>query len=75
MVLDKVLSITGLDWRELVAKGISRLSDELDSEKMVFEVMSDGVRISIVCDEEEKREAADLWENYVRKELEPEGKQ
>jgi hypothetical protein len=70
MVLDRVMSVTGLDWRELVAKGIARLSEELDSEKMVFEVMSDGVRISIVCSEGEKREAADLWENYVRPELE-----
>jgi hypothetical protein len=70
MVTDKILSVTGLSWKELVGKGFARLSQELDSDKVIFEVMEDGVRISIVCDEEERKMAANLWEENVKPEME-----
>lgn len=68
-VLDRALSVTGLSWQELVAKGVARLSNELDTDTVVFEVMEDGIRISMVCDEEGKREASKLWKNHIRPEM------
>lgn len=68
-VTDKILNLTGLSWQELVAKGFARLVNELDSDTTKFEVLDDGIRISIVCDEDEKREAAKLWKEEIQPEL------
>jgi len=72
MVMERLLNLTVLDWKELLAKGISRLGSELDSDKMELEVVNNGVRINIVCDEEKQREAAKVWKNHVIPELEGE---
>lgn len=71
-VTDKILSVTGLSWQELVAKGFARLVSEIDGEKATLQVLQDGIRINIVCDEESKREAAELWTNHIQPELEGE---
>ena len=68
-VFDRALSVTGLSWEELIAKGIAKLYDELDGDKIVFEAVDNGIRISIACDDDEKKEAAMLWENNVKPEL------
>jgi len=65
MDFERILRIAGVEWEEVVAEGIERLGDELNSEKIIFEVLQDGVRISIVTDDEHKKKAKGLWEEYI----------
>ena len=59
-------------WEEAVASGVSYLASELDADNVTFEVAQNGVRIGIVCDDENQRKAAVFWKDHVQPALEEE---
>ncbi len=67
--IEKVISLTPYSWQEIVAMGVKYLADELDSDGVKFTVVSNGVRISIKCDEENQKEAEEFWRNHVHPNL------
>jgi len=69
---EKILAMTPYPWEEIVAKGVSYLASELEADSVKFKVASNGVQIGIECDEENQREAAEFWQDYVTPNLEGE---
>jgi hypothetical protein len=67
---ERLLNIAPFDWEEAVASGVAYLAEELEARNVKFEVAENGVRIGIVCDEENQRKAAIFWKNYVQPALE-----
>lgn len=67
---ESLLSMAPFGWEEAVASGVSYLATELNATNVKFEVADNGVRIGIVCDEENQRKAAEFWQNHVRPALE-----
>lgn len=67
---ERLLSIAPFDWEEAVASGVAYLAEELEAKNVKFEVASNGVRIGIVCDEDNQRKAAVFWKEYVQPALE-----
>lgn len=62
---ESLISMLPIEWETALAKGITYFTEELDADEVKFEVASNGVAISIVCDEEAQRDAADFWVNHV----------
>lgn len=69
---ETLLGMAPFGWEEAVASGVSYLASELDSEEVKFEVANNGVRIGIVCDDENQRKAARFWKDHVQPALEDE---
>jgi hypothetical protein len=64
--LERYINMLPVDWRQLVAMGVSHLAEELNAEKVNLTVKKNGVSIDIVCDEQGKEEAVDFWKNNVQ---------
>lgn len=62
---ETIIGMSPYSWEEIVAMGVNYLADELESSKVKFTVVDNGVRIGIVCDEENQVEAAKFWKEYV----------
>ena len=69
---ESLLSMAPFGWEEAVASGVSYLATELEATNVKFEVAENGVRIGIVCDEENQKKAAQFWQEHVRPALEDE---
>lgn len=67
---ERIVSMSPYPWEELVAKGVSYLADELDADEVKFKVASNGVQIGIVCDSENREQADQFWNEYVKPNLE-----
>jgi len=67
---EKIMAMTPYPWEEIVAKGVGYLANELEAESVKFKVAKNGVQIGIECDEENQRQAAKFWEEYVTPNLE-----
>ena len=69
---ERLLGLAPFGWEEAVASGVSYLATELEASNVKFEVAENGVRIGIVCDEENQKKAAEFWQDHVRPALEEE---
>lgn len=59
-----------VSWETALAHGINFFTDELEADRVKFEVVNNGVAIAIVCDEQNQKEAAQFWQEHVKPVLE-----
>jgi hypothetical protein len=69
---ETLLGMAPFGWKEAVASGVSYLAGELEADNVTFEVAQNGVRIGIVCDDDNKKKAAMFWKDHVQPSLEEE---
>lgn len=69
---ERYVKMMPVSWKTLLAHGINFFTDELEAERVQFEVVNNGVTIGIVCDEDNQRDAAEFWKNHVQPVLEGE---
>lgn len=67
---ESLVSMLPISWETALAKGLRYFTDRLDAERVQFDVANNGVVISIVCDEEAQRDAAEFWIEHVEPALE-----
>jgi len=69
---ERYVKMLPVSWENALGQGVAFLTAHLNAERVEFEVVNNGVAIGIVCDENDKREAAQFWKEHVEPALDDE---